>query len=440
MKKFAFIGAGSLIFTRNVVRDLFTFPAFEDAEIALMDIDPQRLQYATLCVEKIIREMGVPATVTATADRRVALNGADGVVCTVFNGGIDVWRRDLEIPHKYGISMNIGDTRSVSGIFRAARHIPLLLDICHEIEELCPNAVFLNYTNPMAMLCRAMQLHTKVNVTGLCHSVQGTAAMLAHWLGVPKKELVYTCAGLNHLAFYTQLQHNGKDLYPALYQKISQPSEYDKERVRNELCLRLGYYVTESSGHNSEYYAWFRKRPDLIEKYCADCEGAHWNPGKELYSIELYEQRARDYLKTMEEWLAKPIDKHAPRSQEYAAEIFNAMFGDGQPIEFNGNVINDGCIPNLPADTCVEIPVYASKNGLRKCYVGPLPDGIAGVVSQTAMVENMAVDAIMEKNKQKLIRAVFMDPLSSAVLSLAEIEAMCNDLFEANKDYLGDWN
>ncbi len=439
MKKFAFIGAGSLAFTRNVVRDLLTYPAFEDAHLALMDIDPTRLEYAKRACEKVIREFGVSATVTATMDRREALKNADGVVCTVFNGGIDVWRRDLEIPQKYGVSMNIGDTRSVSGIFRAARHIPLLLDICREIEELCPNAVFLNYTNPMAMLCRAMQLHTKVNVTGLCHSVQGTAAMLARWLDVPYNEIRYTCAGVNHQAFYTEFTHNGKDLYPALREKLADPSYYAKELVRNEMFLRLGYYVTESSGHNSEYNAWFRKRPDLLEKYCSDHEGARWNPGKELYSIELYEDKARNFVKTMQEWIDTPLDRTAPRSNEYAAEIFNAILGDGKPIEFNGNVINDGCVSNLPADACVEIPVYASRQGLRKCYVGKLPDEVAILVNQTAMMENLAVDAIMEKNRQKLTRAVMMDPLCSAVLSLEEIEHMCNELFEANKDYLGDW-
>ena len=439
MKKFAFIGAGSLVFTRNVVRDLLTYPAFEDAHLALMDIDPTRLEYAKRACEKVIREFGVSATVTATMDRREVLKNADGVVCTVFNGGIDVWRRDLEIPQKYGVSMNIGDTRSVSGIFRAARHIPLLLDICREIEELCPNAVFLNYTNPMAMLCRAMQLHTKVNVTGLCHSVQGTAAMLARWLDVPYNEIRYTCAGVNHQAFYTEFTHNGKDLYPALREKLADPSYYAKELVRNEMFLRLGYYVTESSGHNSEYNAWFRKRPDLLEKYCSDHEGARWNPGKELYSIELYEDKARNFVKTMQEWIDTPLDRTAPRSNEYAAEIFNAILGDGKPIEFNGNVINDGCVPNLPADACVEIPVYASRQGLRKCYVGKLPDEVAILVNQTAMMENLAVDAIMEKNRQKLNRAVMMDPLCSAVLSLEEIERMCNELFEANKDYLGDW-
>lgn len=437
--KFAFIGAGSMGFTRNVVRDLLTFPAFHDIEISLMDIDADRLEKIKLCCDKINRDMETNATITTTLDRKEALAGADGVVTTVFNGGIDVWRKDLEIPAKYGVSMNIGDTRSVSGIFRAARHIPLLLDICKDIEEVCPNAILLNYTNPMAMLCRAMQLHTSVTVTGLCHSVQSTSKMLAEWLELPSQEVTYTCLGLNHLAFYKELKHKNTDLYPLLREKVQDPEIYNKEIVRNEMFLKLGYYVTESSGHNSEYNPWFRKRPDLMDKYCKDHEGANWNPGEHLYSVDLYSERYRTFHEDIEKWLQEDIDKNAPRSTEYAAEIFNAILGDGTPFEFNGNVINEGCIPNLPNNVCVEIPVVASRFGLRKCHVGNVPEEVAPLVSTTALMENLAVDAIMEKNKTKLIRACSMDPLTSAVLSLAEIEEMCNEMFEANKDYLGDW-
>ena len=437
--KFAFIGAGSMGFTRNVVRDMLTFPAFRDAEFALMDIDPVRLENILRCCEKINREMGTNATFTTTLDRREALYGANGVMTTVFNGGIDVWRRDLEIPAKYGVSMNIGDTRGVSGIFRAARHIPLMLDICRDIEELCPDALLLNYTNPMAMLCRAMQLHTKVTVTGLCHSVQSTIKMIGEWTKIPSEELTYTCLGLNHLAFYREIKHNGRDIYPLLREKVMTPEIYEKEIVRNEMFLKLGYYVTESSGHNSEYNAWFRKRPDLIEKYCSEHEGANWNPGKHLYSVELYGERYNNFLDEIEAFLKEDIDKNAPRSSEYAAEIYNAVFGDGKPFEFNGNVINDGCVPNLPVNACVEIPVVASRYGLRKCFVGNLPCEVAPLVNQTAYMENLAVDAVMEKNKTKLIRACSMDPLASAVLSLSEIEEMCGEMFEANKDYLKGW-
>ena len=440
MKKIVFIGSGSFTFTRNVVKDLLTFPAFLDAEIALVDIDPKRLEYSKRVCEHIKEKLGAKdVKITATADRTEALVGADGVLCTIFNGDLDIWRYDLEIPLRYGVSMNIGDTRSVAGIFRAARNIPIMLDICRDIEKYCPDALFLNYTNPMAMLCRAMQLHTNVSVTGLCHSVQGTIKMLSNWAGVPVDEVTYTCAGVNHQAFYTEIKHKDKDLYPILREKVKDPAIYDKERVRNEMFMHLGYYVTESSGHNSEYNAWFRKRPDLLKKYCAEHEGQGWNPGVYGYSISERTDRLQNYYKYIDEWMETAEITKDQRSPEYASEILNAVIGDGNPIQFNGNVINDGCIPNLPANACVEIPVVASRFGLRKCYVGNLPDEVAILVNNTARMENLAVDAIIEKDKQKLVRAVYMDPLCSAVLSLEEIESMCNELFEVNKDYLGDW-
>ena len=438
MKKFAFIGAGSVGFTRTIVRDLFTFPAFQDAEIALMDINAERLEYIRRCCEKIKVAMGVDAKITATTDRIEALKDADGVLCTVFNGDIDVWRYDIEIPKKYGVDMNVGDTRSVAGIFRAARNIPLMLDICKDIETYCPNAIFLNYTNPMSMLCRAMQLHSNVQVTGLCHSVQGTSKMLAKWIDAPLDEITYTCAGINHQAFYTEFKWNGKDAYPLLREKMKDPAIYNKEIVRNEMFKHFGYYVTESSGHNSEYNYWFRKRPDLIEKYCSDHEGAGWNPGEHAFSLNLRLERLKTWRNDFEDWIQN-TEVDPKRSREYAAEIFNAMIGDGKPFEFNGNVINDGAIANLPADACVEIPVVVSRFGLRRCLVGKLPDEVSILVNTTARMENLAVDAIMEKNKKKLIQAVYMDPLCSAVCSLEEIDQMCEELFEINKDFLGDY-
>ena len=216
MKKFAFIGAGSFVFTRNLVRDLLTFPAFEDCQIALMDINPERLERITAYAQRINEAFGGKAVITATTDRAQALDGADGVVCTVFNGDTPVWRYDIEIPKAYGVDINVGDTRSVSGIFRALRNIPLMLDICRDIETYCPRAVFLNYTNPMSMLCKAMQTHSRVEVTGLCHSVQGTAKMLAEWIGAKPEDMTYTCAGVNHQAFYIDLRCKGEDAYPLL--------------------------------------------------------------------------------------------------------------------------------------------------------------------------------------------------------------------------------
>lgn len=287
MKKFAFIGGGSFTFTRNLVRDILTFPAFQDAEIALMDIDAERLGYIKQAVEKIIKAGGYPATVTATMDRVEALKGADGVLCTILAGDVDVWKYDVLIPEKYGVDVCVGDTRGPSGIFRFLRTVPVMLSICEDIEKYCPNAVFLNYTNPMAMLCRAMQeKFPNLKITGLCHSVQGTAELIARMCGVDPTEIDYTCAGINHEAFFLKIEHNGKDLYPALREAMKRPEIYNKQLVRNDMFLHLGYYMSESSGHNSEYLAWYRKRPDLIEKYCI--HGTDWNPGVHAYILNDY--------------------------------------------------------------------------------------------------------------------------------------------------------
>lgn len=437
MKKFALIGAGSLQFTSSLVRDLLTFPAFAETEFALMDINADNLKNITAVCEKIVSEMNCPkCKITPTTDRAEALKGADGVLCTVFNGDVNIWQHEIIIPKKYGVDINVGDTRSVSGVFRALRNIPLMLDICKDIEKYCPNAVFLNYTNPMAMLCQAMQKYANVEVTGLCHSVQGTVKMLAEWLNVPLEEVVYKCMGINHMAFYTELSHKGEDLYPRLKKLISENKEvYDKEQVRNEMFLHLGYYVTESSGHNSEYNQWFRKRPDLIEKYCTN--GTNWNPGEYAYSLKLREDRKANPKKQYDDFLAKPVDK--AKSFEYAADVFNARLGDGKPFVFNGNVLNRGSIPNLPFDACVEVPVVADRMGFKTTIAGPLPEHLATMVNNTARLESMAVEAAMRKSKEAVYQALYMDPLCSAVCSLEEIRNMCDEIFEKNTDYLGDY-
>lgn len=436
MKKFAFIGAGSLQFTSSCVRDLLTFPAFGECEFALMDTDPKNLSNIKRVVETIIQKMDKPkCIVTATDDRAAALKDADGVLCTVFSGDVDIWQYDITIPKKYGIDINVGDTRSVSGIFRALRNIPVMLDICRDIEKYCPNAVFLNYTNPMPMLCKAMQKYSGIEVTGLCHSVQGTIGMLAEWLKIPKDEIVYKCMGINHQAFYTILKHNGEDLYPKLRKLLENPEYYNKEQVRNEMFLKLGYYVTESSGHNSEYNQWFRKRPDLIEKYCT--HSTNWNPGEYAFSLNLRRDRKANSQKQYDEWFEKEFDKN--KSVEYAADVFNARIGDGKPFVFNGNVLNCGSIPNLPDDACVEVPVVADRMSMKTTIAGPLPDHLAILVNTTARMESLAVEGAMRKSKEDIYHAVYMDPLSSAVCSLDEIKNMCDELFEINRDYLGDY-
>lgn len=432
-KKIAFIGAGSFEFTRSLVRDILTYPALQDCTIALMDIDEERLGYIKKAVGKIIEAGNYPAKVIATTDRAEALKGADGVICTILVGGVHVWRHDIEIPKKYGVDINVGDTRGPAGIFRALRTIPVMLDICRDIERYCPDAIMLNYTNPMAMLCRAMQGETKVKVTGLCHSVQGTAEMLASWIGAPMEEVTYVCAGINHQAWFLEFKWNGKDAYPLIREAVQRPEIYNQEQVRNEMFLHLGYYVTESSGHNSEYNAWFRKRPDLIEKYCT--HGTGWNPGEYAYILKEYLRREDTWRDEIKKWLEQDTI-NLNRGKEYAAGILNAVIGDGTLYKFNGNVRNFGLIDNLPEGCCVEVPVLASKYGFEPIHVGPLPPHLAILNNINAMCEELAVEGALTGDPTKIYQAVYFDPLTSAVLSLAEIKQMVREMFEVNKDWL----
>jgi len=436
MKKIAFIGAGSFGFTRTLVKDILTFPAFADCEVALMDINTERLDYVSRAVRKIIAQGNYPAKVTVTTNRAEALSGADGVLITILASGPRIFRTDIEIPKKYGVDTNIGDTRGPSGIFRYLRTITPMLEICRDIEKYAPNAVVLNYTNPMAMLCRTLQSETKLNITGLCHSVQGTAEMLARWIGADyEKEVTYLCAGINHQAFYLEYKVNGADAYPRIREAVAKPEIYNEEIVRNEMFRHFGLYVTESSGHNSEYNAWFRKRPDLIEKYCT--HGTGWNPGVYAYILNEYLSREDgSWQKDIDDYLNQETVDIA-RGREYAAYIFNGVFGDNTMFQFNGNVRNFGLIDNLPPGCCVEVPVVACKEGIRPIHVGPLPKQVAILVGTSAQIEELTVEGYLEGDRRKIFHAVLNDPLTAAVCSMQEISDMVDEMFEANREYLG---
>jgi len=434
MARIAFIGAGSLGFTRGLVRDVLTFPLLRDSTIVLMDIDRERLDFAHRAVKIIIERGNYPAKVIATMDRKEALRGADAVLCTILAGGYDVWKHDILIPKKYGIDTNIGDTRSVSGIFRALRTIPVMLDIVRDIERQCPNAIFLNYTNPMAMLCRAMQRSSSVQITGLCHSVQGTSNMLARWIGANPADITYVCAGINHQAWYLEYKHKGKDAYPAIRKAVQNRKIYNEEIVRNEMFLALGYYVTESSGHNSEYNWWFRKRPDLIRKYCLP--GTGWNPGEFGYILKSYGKReGGKWKKDIARWFEQGAPFKLERGQEYAAYIINAYMG-GEPFVFNGNVPNRKLITNLPDDACVEVPVVANRRGFNSIHVGALPPQLAALNQVNVAVEEMTVEASFQGDPQMVYHAVCYDPLCAAVMSLREIRKMTQEMLLKNKAYL----
>jgi alpha-galactosidase len=399
-----------------------------------MDIDAERLGFSQKAVQRIIDLGQYPAQVVATMDRAEALEGADAVMCTILAGGVDVWQHDILIPKKYGVDVNVGDTRGPSGVFRALRTIPVMLDIVKDMERYCPDAILLNYTNPMAMLCRAMQRESDVRITGLCHSVQGTARMLAGWIGAPMEEITYTCAGINHQAWYLKYEWNREDAYPLIHKAITEnPDIYNEEQVRNEMFLHLDYYVTESSGHNSEYNWWFRKRPDLIEKYCTHSTG--WNPGAHAYILNEYREKAHTWKDEAEQWFAKDTPISLERGHEYAAYIVNAWQG-GEPFQFNGNVPNTGLITNLPDGVCVEVPVFVDRAGFHPVHVGPLPPQLLALNHVSVMGEEMAVEAALTGDPRLVFHAIAYDPLTAAVLSLAEIKDMVNEMLQQNQDHL----
>ncbi|MCL2031596.1 MAG: alpha-galactosidase [Oscillospiraceae bacterium] len=438
MKKIAFIGAGSFGFTRTLVKDILSFPALADCEIALMDIDAERLEAIEKACRKIAAAGNRPAVITATTDRAAALDGADGVVITILSGAVRVWRHDIEIPKRYGVDINVGDTRGPSGIFRFLRTAPVMLEICADIAKYCPRAIVLNYTNPMAMLCRVMQAeYPRLTVTGLCHSVQGTAHMLASWIGADfSQEVTYLCAGINHQAWYLDYRVNGEDAYPQIRAAVEKEERYNEEIVRNEMFLHLGYYVTESSGHNSEYNPWFRKRSDLIEKYCT--HGTGWNPGRHRFILDEYLEREHTWPNEIQKYLdSDTVD--IERGGEYAAYIFDACFGSGTLFEFNGNVRNYGLIDNLPAGACVEVPVVASRAGLRAAHVGALPPQLAILNNLSAGIEELAVEGFFQRDRTKVFQAILCDPLTSAVCSMREIKDMVEEMFAQNRDFLSDY-
>jgi alpha-galactosidase len=432
MPKITFIGAGSLEFTRRLAVDILSRPALRSSTLSLMDIDNVRLNLAKKGIQRMIKEGKFPARVEATLDRKKALKGADYVIISILAGNVNVFTPEIEIPKKYGVEICIGDTLGPAGVFRALRTIPAMLDICRDIDRVCPSAYVINYTNPMSMLCRAVQRETSVKMVGLCHSVQGTSEMLAGWIGAKMDEIDYLCAGINHQAWLLEYRRKGKDAYPLIKKAIKKKKIYEEETVRCEMFKYLDYFVTESSGHNSEYNAWFRKRPDLMKKYCSGKTG--WS-GHTGFILKLYGEDRKDWQKKMREFVTskKPLD--LTPSHEYASYILNAI-ETNQPFKFNGNVKNTGLITNLPQDCCVEVPVIADRGGFQPIHVGSLPPQLAALNNVSVAVQEMAVEAALTGNRRLVFHACAYDPLTSAVLSLPEIEKMVSELFKTQKKHL----
>jgi len=432
MPKIVFIGAGSLVFSRRLMMDMLSFPALRDSHFALVDIDQAKLGYVERVANRVIREGGFPATFETTTDRREVLAGADYVVCMILHGGIDVISMDIDIPMTYGVSQCIGDTLGPGGVFRALRTVPVMVDLCHDIEELCPEALLLNYTNPMAMLCWSMYEATDVRLVGLCHSVQGTTQQLAKAAGVPFEECDHFVAGINHQAWVLAMNHQGRDLYPDII-KACQGGQLKKdEPVRAEMCKHLDYFVTEGSGHNSEYLPWFRKRQEILDEFCP--AGSTW-AGEHGFIKVLYGDNRRDWKEQMEKVAAgvEPLD--FKRSLEYGSHIVNAC-QTHEPFRFNGNVPNTGLITNLPDGCCVEVPCVADRSGITPCCVGELPPQLAAINRTNVNVQELTVQAALLGDRRAAFHAVAMDPLTAAVCSLQQIQDMVDQMFEAEAEWL----
>ena len=424
--KVTMIGAGSVVFAQHLLGDIMSWPEFRQAHFALMDINADRLMVAERMAQKVAQAVGATPKITAHKTRKPALEGADYVINTIQVGGFPATRVDFDIPQKYGLKQTIADTNGIGGIFRALRTMPVMVAIGKEMEEVCPKALFINYANPMAMVCWAVLKATKIQTVGLCHSVQGTAHMLARFMGIPPQELTYWAAGINHMDWYLKLEHKGKDVYPKLRKAFEKPEIWNQERVRGEVFKRLGYFVSESSEHFSEYVPWFIKNahPELIKRYdipireyIRRCE----------HSDKRWKQSKKDMLSK------KPLAVH--RSYEYCANILHAH-QTGETTVVYGNVLNNGLITNIQQQCCVEVPCLVDKNGIQPCYVGDLPPQLAAPIRNTVNLHELVIEAFFTGRKDHVYHAAMMDPHAAAELTIDQIYGMVDDLFRAHGSML----
>ncbi len=440
--KITMLGAGSC-FTSVLTSDILQIPGAGPVEFALVDISRGRLSIAHKVVSKQLAAIGAPGwTVSATTDRREALPSSHYIINTIEVSGVECVRLDNDIPAKYGVDQCIGDTIGPGGLFKGLRTIPAWLDILRDAEELCPDALVLNYTNPMSMMCLAAGRASSMNVVGLCHSVQGACSLLARRARVPLSEMEWECAGINHLAWFTRLRHKGRDLYRRLMRMARQdlagnPANPDDagDLIRKDMMLHFGAYMTESSGHLSEYLPYYRKRKSLIRKYC----GKHYDGESGFYARNwpTWRLASDDYRRKMLKGENPLID---PRSLEYASRIIESCEKD-VPFRFHGNVMNNvngagQLITNLSADSCVEVACYADRSGVHPIRYGALPAQMAGLCESNIRMFDLAATAAVEKSKDAAIHALMLDPLTAAVCSPAEIREMTLALFKAERKHL----
>ena len=432
MPKIAMIGAGSLVFCKTLCHDILATPALWGSEIVLMNRTQPKLDIMKRYVQRMISENDLPATVWSTLDRREALKDADYVIVMIQVGGMGAFELDYQIPLKFGVDQCIGDSMGPGGVFRAMRTIPVLIDLCNDMRQLCPNALLLNYANPMGMCCAALgRAGNGIEFIGLCHGVQTTLDLISRYVGVPKDQIDHLVAGINHMAWFLSLKEKktGRDLYPLFRAKCEKPEFYINEKVRCEVMRHFGYFMTESTGHLSEYLPWFRKNREVLETYCdqpdfGGASGAYYHYAKNI--IGKYD--GVDYL-------AGESAKLGKRSVEYCSYILEAH-ETGHPFKLQGNVRNDSYITNLPPACCVEIPCYVDARGIHPLKIGDLPVQLAAMNQSNITVQQLAVEAAFTGDAELIVAAIAMDPLTSAVCSLKQIREMTREMFEAQRQWL----
>ncbi|WP_379134277.1 alpha-glucosidase/alpha-galactosidase [Paenibacillus sp. sgz500958] len=428
MSKITFIGAGSTVFAKNVLGDCMGTPALQGFELALFDIDLQRLKDSENMLNNIKRSSGSTCTVKAYTDRKEALRGAKYVINAIQVGGYDPCTiTDFEIPKKYGLRQTIADTVGIGGIFRNLRTIPVMLDFAADIREVCPDALFLNYTNPMAVLTNVMNTYGGVKTVGLCHSVQQCIPGLFEHLGLDQSGVQAKIAGINHMAWLLEVTKDGIDLYPEIKRRAAEKQkEHHGDMVRYEMMLKFGYYITESSEHNAEYHPYFIKRnyPELIERFQIPLDEY---PRRCVEQIERWQHMRED--------LVNNTDLRHERSHEYASYILEAM-ETNVPFKIGGNVMNTGLITNLPREACVEVPCLVDSSGVTPTYVGDLPPQCAALNRTNINTQLLTIEAAMTGKKEHIYHAAMLDPHTAAELSMDDITSMCDELIEAHGEWL----
>jgi alpha-galactosidase len=429
MPSVTILGAGSTMFARQLMTDILHIEGLDEGSFALVDIDESRLELAYQVAERLISQSGKRWSVRASTERRDLLAGSDFIINAIEVAGLANVRYDFDIPMKYGVNQCIGDTIGPGGIFKALRTGPVWLDILHDAERLCPQALVLNYTNPMSILTLTALTGTGMKTVGLCHSVQGTSKQLAGYLEVPYNELQWRCAGINHNAWFTELRYQGQDMYPRLRERAQMPEIYERDPVRFEIMRYFGAFVTESSGHFSEYVPYFRKRPDLIERYCR----AGYLGETGFYANNWPTWREQNDM-SIREMLAGAQALPFTRSHEYGSNIIEAVTMQ-RPTLIYGNVRNTGLIDNLP-DGGVEVVCLVDQNGVQPCHFGLLPEQLAGLNRAHMSVHTLMCNALLNRGKEAARYALMLDPLTAAVCSPAEISAMFDEMWEAQLPYL----